>query len=227
MLLNITLPKSNITLPISKEVVSIRPFTVKEEKILMLAQEEVNIESIIAAIDQIISNCTFNVHNIKTLCKIDAEYLYLQLNIKSNGGGYDVRGICKECKEKTPLTLDYTTAIVTNADNKLDAIELFDNVWVKLRYPTIEESLQVSGKDGIYAIAMILDSIIEGEDVKNCKDFSMEERIEFIESLTSVQIAKFDVVVDKFPSLLLEHNFTCKCGKENTIKIEGIERFFL
>lgn len=225
-IVDLKLPKYELILPISKVKVEYRPFTVKEEKILLLAQEENTLDAILTAIGQIINNCTFGKQSMETLNKVDAEYLFIQLRNKSMGEGVEIRAICKECKHKTPMTLDLSKIVVTNADRKIEPIKITDDVWVTLRYPTIKESIKLIDQDGVAAIALALDQIIEGETSKNASDYSMEERIEFVESLTTMQMAEFSKFFDNFPELALDIKYTCKCGVENSIHLEGIEHFF-
>ena len=53
----IDMPLFEIEVPSTKKKVKYRPFTVKEEKILLIAQEANDIDHIITAIKQIITNC--------------------------------------------------------------------------------------------------------------------------------------------------------------------------
>lgn len=218
-------PKYSVTLPVSKEKVEFRPFTVKEEKILLLAQEDNNVDSMVASVGQIISNCTFGKKNIDNINKIDAEFLFVKIRNKSMGEGVNIRAICKECKEKTPMTLNLEDVKVDDVVVN-NSINLVDDIWVTLRYPTIREAMQLDEKDGVTAIAIALESVIEGDNVKNASDYTMEERIEFVESLTTSQLIEFKKFFDAFPKMYLDLNYTCKCGHENNIHIEGIENFF-
>lgn len=223
--MNVALPKYKFQLPVSKVNAEYRPFTVREGKILLLAQEENTVEAITDAVNQIISNCTFGKHSIKTLNKTDAEMLFVKIRNKSMGEGVDVRAKCKECAEKTPMTMNLDEVKVTNADKKIDSIELMDGLWVTMKYPTIEESLKIEN-DGTMAIVMALDTIIDGENSKSAADFTIEERVDFVESLTQLQIAKFKPYFDNFPILVLDIDYVCKNGHKNTIHVEGIENFF-
>lgn len=225
-IVDIKLPKYTVTLPVSKSKVEYRPFTVKESKILMLAQEDGKTESIVSAVNQIISNCTFGKQDVTTLNKVDAEYLFVQLRNKSMGEGVDIRATCKECKHKTQLQLNLEDVKVENADLKLEPIKVMEDIWVTLRYPTINESLSADAEDGSIAIALSLDTFIEGENVKHANDYTMQERIDFVESLTDQQILLFKPFFDKFPTLSLDMDYKCKCGVDNHIHIEGIENLF-
>jgi len=53
----IDMPLFEIEVPSTKKKVKYRPFTVKEEKILLIAQEANDIDHIITAMKQIITNC--------------------------------------------------------------------------------------------------------------------------------------------------------------------------
>ena len=52
-------PTYELTVPSSKETVKFRPFLVKEEKLLLLANESDDDVDMINSIRQIITNCTF------------------------------------------------------------------------------------------------------------------------------------------------------------------------
>ena len=55
----IAVPTYELEIPSNKEKTNYRPFLVKEEKILLLAQEGGGESDILNAIKQIINNCTF------------------------------------------------------------------------------------------------------------------------------------------------------------------------
>ena len=226
-LVNLTLPKYELTLPISKEKVSFRPFTVKEEKLLLIAQETGDEGSVIRALDQLIEACTSGKYTIDNLNKIDAEFLFVNIRNKSMGEGVDVNGICTECQAKTRMMLNLEHVKVSNANRKLEHIEVIDGLIVTMKYPSLKDSLSIDEKDGIKAIAMSLDTIIEGDNSKNASDYSMEERIDFVESLTSGQLLKFKKFFEEFPRLTYDVDFKCKCGHVNHVHIEGIENFFV
>ena len=77
--------KYELTLPSTGEKVEYRPFLVKEEKILMIAQATGKQEDILRSIEQIIDECTFKKLKVQTLPLFDLEYMFLQLRSKSVG----------------------------------------------------------------------------------------------------------------------------------------------
>ena len=50
-------PTFELTVPSTKQKIKYRPFLVKEEKILLLAQSSDNVMDMISSIKQIINNC--------------------------------------------------------------------------------------------------------------------------------------------------------------------------
>lgn len=221
------MPKYETTLPMTNKKVTYRPFNVREEKILLLAQEENNVESYIRAMNQIIQECTFDVHSIDTLNKVDAEFLYIQLRNKSLGEGVDVNGICTECDKRTRITMNLENIKVRNA-HVMDAVQLNDTMWVQLKLPTMKDALSINDTEGNEAIARCLDTIIIDDNSYNASEYTAEERFEFVESLTSFQISKFKPFFDTFPAIEYDFDYKCQhCGADNHVHIEGIENFFV
>ena len=72
-----TLPKYQITLPMSGIKVEYRPFIVKEEKILLMAAETKNEASMLNAMRDVIETCTDGKIDIMKMPTVDIEYLFL------------------------------------------------------------------------------------------------------------------------------------------------------
>ena len=60
-------PIFELTLPSNKEVVKFRPFTVKEEKLLLISQESEETKDRVNAIRQIVNNCCLNLSLVISL----------------------------------------------------------------------------------------------------------------------------------------------------------------
>ena len=70
----IDLPISEIILPSSGEKVKYRPFSVAEEKVLLVAQESGEAEQEVLAMKQIINNCLVD-YDVEDLALFDFEYV--------------------------------------------------------------------------------------------------------------------------------------------------------
>ena len=79
------MPKYSVTIPSLKQQVRIRPFVVKEEKILLIAMESQDPKQIANAIIDTIVSCTEDKINPSDLTSYDVEYLFLQIRGKSVG----------------------------------------------------------------------------------------------------------------------------------------------
>ena len=88
-----------LTVPSTQEEIKYRPFLVKEQKILMMAQESGNEREIADAIGQLVSNCTFGSLDAITAPMFDVEYVFLQLRSKSVGSKVKVVVTCPDDEE--------------------------------------------------------------------------------------------------------------------------------
>ena len=83
------LPKLNtqtfeLNIPSTDEKIRYRPFLVKEEKILLQAQQSDAQTEIADALVQVIENCTFNKVKVEQLPSFDIEYIFLKIRSKSD-----------------------------------------------------------------------------------------------------------------------------------------------
>ena len=78
-------PKYNLVVPSTKKKLKYRPFLVKEEKVLMIAQESENETQILQAVQEIIKACTFSKIDVNNIPMYDIEYIFLKIRAKSVG----------------------------------------------------------------------------------------------------------------------------------------------
>ena len=84
-----------LILPVSKKKVIFRPFLVKEEKILLMAQESSDKNTIVNTIKQILNNCTINEIDVNALPLVDIEFYFLNLRARSVGEVSELRYRCE------------------------------------------------------------------------------------------------------------------------------------
>ena len=77
--------KYTVTIPSTGKIVEYRPFLVKEEKILLIAQESNDSTQMFSAMKEIIRACTFEKLDINSITSYDLEYIFLKLRSKSIG----------------------------------------------------------------------------------------------------------------------------------------------
>ena len=90
-------PTYELTLPSTNKVVKFRPFLVKEQKVLYVAQQDSENEQVISdAIGELVKNCTFDKVDPLISPVFDIEYIFLQLRSKSVGETIDIQVKCPD-----------------------------------------------------------------------------------------------------------------------------------
>ena len=101
--------KFELTLPSTGEKIEYRPFLVKEEKALMIAQQSNKTEDMMRVVQDVIQACTFDKVDGKNLPTFDLEYVFLQLRAKSVGETVELSVTCpddNETKVKVSVNLE-------------------------------------------------------------------------------------------------------------------------
>ena len=93
-------PVYTLTIPSTDEEIKYRPFLVKEQKRMIMAQESENETELLDAMKQLIRDCTFEKIDPATCPLFDAEYVFLQIRSKSVGETISVNITCPD-DEKT------------------------------------------------------------------------------------------------------------------------------
>jgi hypothetical protein len=108
----IDLPLFELVLPSTGKKIKYRPFTVKEEKILLVAQESDDVEQTILGIKQIINNCLVDI-NVEKLAMFDLEYILLMLRSKSVDNNIRFGVTDPDTNESIELEIDLNEVKIT------------------------------------------------------------------------------------------------------------------
>lgn len=226
-------PLFELTVPSTEKKVKFRPFTVKEEKILLIAQESKDIDQVILAIKQIINNCFENI-DIDKLAMFDLEYMLIKLRSVSVGNEITLSFRDEETDELVELTFNTDEIeLIKNKDhNKM--IKADDNVSIIMGYPKIDD-LKIMSEDideaerteKMLNIMMgCIESVVNGDEVYQLKDFSESEVTQFIESLSTGTMTQIKNFFETVPVVKMEKKYKLKNGKEKNFVLEGTEAFF-
>lgn len=223
------LPTYVTKLPSTGKTIEFKPFTVREEKSLLLALQEGNIENINNAIKNIVESCTFGKLNIDSTPYYDIEYLYLKIRSKSIGEIIDLVGSC-ECSEeaKTKFIVDIEDIKIEPEPNKNNIVQIPDTIYnVILRHPTIDE-FALSVQDPENYITIVSNCIVTISTDDEIMDWSEKEKEEFVESMSPKQQAGIAEFLKNMPLVKLDANYKCvACGKLHDYTISGYESFFV
>lgn len=235
------LPKLNVTntytltIPSTGVEVSYRPYLVKEEKQMMIANETGDQKQMMEVMAKTINACVEDNINVKDLTTFDVEYIFTQIRGRSVGETADISITCgdTECGHKTELTINMMDAKVDI--KKTDSvIELTDDISVEMKYPAYGDVVKnfKSGDDdsiefGFTMLARSIEAVLTEDERIVLKDLPVKEVKEFIDSMTRQQFDKVGEFLENIPALKLDVGWKCgKCGKENEHELTGLQDFF-
>lgn len=224
-------PKYTCILPSDGREIEYRPFLVKEQKVLLLAQEQEDDAAMFRAVQDLITNVCEDVKS-ETLPVIDMEWLFLKIRSKSVGETANIKLSCTDPKcdghGEAVVNLDDVEVVGDQPESK---IMLTDEIGIELRYPRVSDVNQVQGKDqATQTLEMLKNSIVkifDEENVYPTADASTNELNEFVEGLTMQQLEKITAYFDSIPSLQLDVESKCTtCDRELKTTAKGINSFF-
>ena len=205
-----------MTIPSTGKEVEFRPYTVKEEKVLMIAMESKDQKQTFRALKSVIKDCVQSDFNLDKLTLFDFEYMFLQLRAKSVGELVDLKMKCqcdKECRGVTPVQVDLD-AITVSEMPETNVIHLDDKIGVTFNFPSlsIAEKYQEADMEKVTNVFdMIVDcteSIFDEEEVYDCKNEPRENVNKFYESLSSTQFSKVsESTLENFNFSFLDSSF--------------------
>jgi hypothetical protein len=156
-----------LTLPSTQEEIKYRPFLVKEQKILMIAQESGNEQEITDAMANLIHNCTFGALDVNNVP------IFLQIRSKSSGSVVTLSVICPDDEEtavEVKINLD-EIEVQRNVEHSQE-IEITKDIKLNLRYPRLKDLKGLNDNFGEFEKTLVLvvecvDTITSGEEVIN------------------------------------------------------------
>lgn len=227
----IDLPIYEMTLPSSGKKIKYRPFTVKEEKILLTAQESKDIEQSILSVQQVVNNCVFDI-DVDQISMFDLEYMMLMLRSKSVDNNISFTIKDPDTNEKVQLELDLDSVKITKDENHTNTIKIDDTYTILMRYPTIKEYLlllkDIKDPNAEFNVLInCMDKLVSKDEVFIFSELSEQEIKDFAEELTSNTVKKIKNFFETMPALRHEIQYTNKNGDKRTFVIEGMKTFFI
>ena len=235
----INTPEYTLTIPSSDEEIVYRPFLVKEEKVLLIAQETGTEKSIYQAIKTLIQSCCFGKVNVDKLPLFDIEYIFLQIRAKSVGEVSTLEVTCPDDEEtKVKIEVDLTTLTVEMDEKHSPRIQLTDDIGLLMQYPNlasilamgveVEENAAGSTIDKMFRMMQdCMYQIWQGEETFDAMDYSNKEKKEFLESLNHTQFEKIQAFFDTMPTVKYEVEvINPKTKVKSTVTLQGMNSFF-
>lgn len=224
--------KYELTLPSTGQKVEYRPFLVKEEKALMLAQQAGAQSDMIRAVQDIVSSCTFDALNPKELPIFDIEYVFLQLRSKSVGEKTQVKLTCPDDGEtEAEVEINLAEVECVREVGHDSNIKLTDTIGVVLDYPKIDMMAKLDDADETSAtfevIKNCISQVYDAENVYVRNDMEDKDLDDFIESMTHEQFEKINQFFATMPRIKKSVKVkNPKTGVESEVVLQGMSDFF-
>lgn len=222
----IDLPKYKHTLTGTGKEVTYRPFTVKEQKILLLAKQSQEPSSMIDAVKQIIELCTFSTLKADNLPFFDIEDLFLRIRSKSVSNIAEIAYRVKDTNRRITLKINLDDVQVVTPETHTNKIMITPTMGLVMKYPSLEMLSSDEKPSDDVMMRKCIDYVFNENEVFHFNDFSDAEIDEWIESFDMSILLKIKEFFDTMPRIRHTVEVDLGDGTKETIKFEGLEDFF-
>ena len=224
--------KFELTLPSTGEKVEYRPFLVKEEKALMIAQQTGKSEDIMRAVKDVITSCTFEKVDAEKLPIFDLEYIFINLRAKSVGEIVKLMVTCPDDnKTKVQVDVDLTKIECHKEVGHDTNIRLTDEIGLVMDYPRVSSVTELDLDNEMESTFEVIKSCIrqvyDSNNVYEKVDMDKNDLDEFIESMTHDQFERVQEFFNTMPKV--RHMIKVKnpkTGVDGEVVLEGMQSFF-
>jgi len=236
----LSLPTFELILPSTKKKLLLRPYTVKEQTLILMASNSDDVEEITTIIKQILSACILTPNfKLDDLTIFDLQFIFLRLRAKSVGEVVSLSYKCqnipdvnvKPCGQVNSFDVNLLTIEVAFPEKSNREIHLNSNLGIKLKYPSLNSAkiLEKWGMINSYdslidALSNDIEYVFDSEKIYD--DFTKTELAEFVSNFGVNEANKLYDFYANQPTLQYTLKFKCKkCGYEEDILLEGMASF--
>ena len=224
-------PLFETELPSTQEKVKYRPFTVKEEKILLIAQQSEDIEQTILSLKQIINNCVEGV-DVEKMPLFDLEYLLITLRSKSVNNILDFSVKDPDTEEIVELNLNLNEITVSRTEGHTNRIDISENAFIFMRYPNVNELKDIlKTPDNDEALFKTLfgcmEKLVYEDSVYLFAEYTQEELDDFVDGLSGDVLKQIKGFFETSPKIKHQFKYTNKEGVDKVFVLEGLDSFFI
>jgi len=225
-------PTFELEIPSTKKKVKMRPFLVKEEKILLTAKASSEYGDILAAVKQVVNNCFLDNVDINRLTIFDLEYLYVRLR------GMSVSNVVKasykdgEDDKIYDFDIDLNNLSVKWPDKIDKTIKINEEYSLLMKYPEAslysdKEFLSKGDENLDILVLKTIDKIVKGDQMI---EPGMEGRAGIKEFIDTLPIKAYNDIQEfwaNMPTLYYEINYKNSLGNDRRITLKSLQDFFL
>jgi hypothetical protein len=225
-------PLFEMTIPSTQKKVKFRPFLVKEEKILLVAQQSESDRDIIRAIKQVLNNCIVDGINVDDLATFDLEYMFLKLRAKSVNNVVKLSYRDNEDDKVYDFEIDLDEIEIKKSEGITNKIQINDEVGIVMQYPSASITEELGEYESevdllMFFVKKSIAEIYDSESVYVVKEQSEEELDQFIDSLDVSTFEKIREFFEAMPRLYHSLTYTNEMGNERVIELTNLKDFFM
>lgn len=229
----VSYPIFNINVPSLNRDVKFRSFLVKDEKVLLVAQNSRDTKDIVLAIKQVINNCALEDIDIDSLATFDLEYIFIKLRSKSINNIIELKYVDPEDGEQYDIKVDTDKIDVINLGlNEYKKIEITNNMGMMLKYPSASIVGHLNPSDSetdmFFSILKHCISYIYDKDkTYNPGEYTVEEIEEFIADLDVKTLQKVQRFFENMPRIHYSTEYKTKAGTIKKLELNTLNDFFM
>lgn len=218
--------------PSTGKMMKFRPFVVKEEKILLTAQQSGVEKEIILAIKQVLQNCAADPEfDVDTLTTFDLEYMFLKLRARSVNNMIEVSYRDLEDEKVYDFEIDLDKVEMLKPSDKSNNIKVTDEIGIMMKYPSVtildDAPEDITPAELVeYLVCHCIDNIYDEENVYPAKDYTMDEIKEFVENLDTESFGRIRDFFDSLPQMYYKIEYTNSLGNQREIELTTLSDFF-
>ena len=222
----------DLILPSTGETLNFRPFLVKEQKALLIAQESEDNKQIEKAFAQIINDCIIDDIDPYIMPMFDIEYVFLQLRGKSVGEKITLNVLCPDDNEtRVDVEVDLDQVGIQQTKDHTNVIELAEGINLVMRYPNLGDMQGFDEQGDIKSIFEMIKRCVheihDGETVHHRVDMSEKDLEAFLDSMSTTNFESVGKFFETMPKLMhVVEVKNPKTKKKNKIPLEGLQSFF-
>ncbi|MCX8008103.1 MAG: gp26 family baseplate hub assembly chaperone [Patescibacteria group bacterium] len=235
-------PVVKVELPLSKDTIWVRPYLVKEQKILQTIAESDDAAEIGKNLQLLVHSCIINPenYNVEDMPLFDLQYMLIKLREISVGNEVQQAYVCrakhdgKVCGGDITVKYKLSDVVCENLPNpseedNLRNIMISDNLGVRVKWPKVFDKMKFSYENPEDILTMISYHIEYIFDENGNYQMTPEEYYSFLENL---KIDDFKKIFKFFeensqPRMVIYAPYSCpKCGNNGTLTLSTITDFF-
>tara|TARA_B110000285_G_scaffold192331_1_gene220651 strand:- start:342 stop:1040 length:699 start_codon:yes stop_codon:yes gene_type:complete len=227
----LTTPTYELDLPSTGEKIKYRPFLVKEQKLLMMAEESKEEKQISQTIQQLIGTCTFGKVDAIVSPIFDVEYVFLQLRMRSVGAKIEINITCPDDKKtQVPVKINLEDVNVLNDEKHTNIVQVTNRIKMVMKYPHLVdmEAMKNTTENMFNLLMKCVTEVHDGDTIHNRADINDKELTEFIDSFNTKQLENLMKFFETMPKVRHIVNVTNpKTKVVSEVILEGMDTFLV